>query len=96
MSKMAPEIIVIAQGEVKVIDFNFTEDLGANDTTGLPIVIEVGSSDLTFSDEAASGKLSQVKVVGVLTDKQYELKCTQADDGTPAQTHIGEGRIHGC
>lgn len=95
------EYDVIA-GEVRNVSIDLRGKLDSGELlTGSVTVTEVGSSDLSFANQAvntealtingasvAIGQAVQFKVSGVLVGSRYRVKVTVATDATPPQTLI--------
>lgn len=103
MSHTAPQRPDVAVGEVLVYSVSFADRLDDGELlTGTPTVTEVGTSDLTISNNVVStgsltinditvitGEAIQFKMIGQLTGVSYRIKMSVVTDASPAQTKIG-------
>ena len=99
---MAPEVPVFAVGETINVAVSFANILDVGELlTGVPTIVELTTSDLTFANERVNtatfifdnhtggvGKVIQFKMSGQLVDKTYVVKITCSTDSTPAQIKV--------
>jgi len=100
---ISPEEPTIVVGEVSNFAVSFDDVLDKGELiTGTPVVTEVTSSDLTFTDQRSNssaftmdehryetGKVALFKVYGqIVANTPYTLKVQITTDATPAQTKI--------
>lgn len=109
MTNVAPQIPTMAVGESRNAAMSFAGKLDSGESlTGSPTVAEVGTSDLSFSNEAVStaqltinditvavGHAVQFKIdgSGLVAGRTYQVKVIVPTDATPAQMLIGVGKF---
>ena len=93
MAKKSSSTIVMTPNEVKVINMDFSNDLGAADLTGTPsVTVSEGGPD--FENEQSNGKLAQAKFdARGVSPGLYTVTMSCNDNSGSPQTFEGIGEL---
>ena len=94
--KLAPEIVEMAIGEERIVNFSFagSEDLATGETISsiaTPDVTPVTDPVLTVADNGVSGTTAQVKISGGVAGTKYIVRILATSSSS--QKIVGRGRV---
>jgi hypothetical protein len=89
MSKKAPETITKTPAEVRLVNFDFAEDLDGSAALA-SAVFTITPSGPGVQNYGVSGNLAQARITAG-TAGLYTLAAKVTDDGSPSQTYEGVG-----